>query len=518
MKTFAAEEEETPTVPVLDNIVYPDFTKINFPDDFSASEKKKMISQMTIHFAASVASESVRPKTPKFSFKDIETQHANDVKPIDDPIKDSAESFLKGLFQFRRVREQSRGWESVTFIQKSEATDLTERDDEDDDDMNDANRWTPSKIDLFKDFERIDLDQLRQWARAVWESKNATLESQDGQSLTYARKVLSEFIFASLVPDLQKAIQNAISPSRLWNDGPLVWATLVHRFFPSAVVLRTTILDKMKSATLAEHNNDLSSYCATLLDMNAVVDTSSNLEELVNAFLTQTNLHPSDIVRNHFNAIGLKFFLKTNKYKSFTDLLDNADRIHTLTTSTALPFAVSSANSNKQEQNIAAMAGIIKNQTGSMKKIVAAISQLDNKFKQGFTKKDGNGSRNKWQRRDTSSLPKPTWYTDAPSDPSEVKEFNGNPWYWCATCTRWSTSHSTNGMTHNGKQISKHVGYGDRNKKRNDQSSTGSSGAKKSKPNNSSPVNGLQSLKAELTKQNNSSVLDLIVKNAAGEQ
>jgi hypothetical protein len=273
----------------------------------------------------------------------------------------------------------------------------------------------------------------------------------------------------------------------------------------------------MKSATLAEHNNDLSMYCATLLDMNAVVDTSSNLKELVNAFLTQTNLHPSDIVRNHFNDIGLKFFLKTSKYKSFPDILAKADRIHTLTTSKALPFAVSSSNSSKQDQNIAAMAGILKSQTGSMKKLVAAFSQLDNKVKQGLTKKDGNGSRNnKWQRRDNSSSPKPTWYTDAPSDPSEVKEFNGKPWFWCATCSRWSTTHSTNGMTHNDKQISKHVGYNDRSKKRNDQSSI-TSYAKKSKPNNSSPVNGIQSLKAKLSKQNNSSVLDLIVKNAAGE-
>jgi hypothetical protein len=506
MKNFAVEEE-APPVPVFDTITYPDFSKVAFPATFTPSEKKKLIGQMTVQYAATVASESVRPKTPKFSFKDIETQHANDVKPIDDPIKDNAESFLTGLFQFRRIREQFRGWESATFISKYEATDPSHCDD---DDVDDANKWKTSKIDLFKDFEEIDLDSLQAWAKTVWESPTATLESQDGQSATYARKVFSEFIFASLVPDLQKAVQNAIPTARLWNDGPYVWATLVHRFFPSAVVLRTTILDKMKSATLAEHNHDLSTYCATLLDMNAVVDTSSHLEELVKAFLTQTNTHPSDIVRNHFNDIGIKFFMKKGKHKSLIDILATADRLHTLTTSTALPFAAAGANSNKQEQNIAALAGIIKGQTGSMKKIVAALSQLDNKVKQGFTnkKEQGTNPRNKWQRG--SPLPKPTWFTEAPSDPSEVKEFNSKPWFWCATCTRWSTSHSTNGTTHNDKQIPKHNGFPDK-RKRNDQSS---SPPKKAK---TTPIDGLKSLKAEVHQQQNSSILSLIAKAAVQE-
>ena len=69
----------------------------------------------------------------------------------------------------------------------------------------------------------------------------------------------------------------------------------------------------MKSATLAEHKYDLSAYSASLLDMNAIVDTTSHDEELVTAFLSQTNTHPSDIVRSHFNAMGVKFFLADGK-------------------------------------------------------------------------------------------------------------------------------------------------------------------------------------------------------------
>jgi hypothetical protein len=447
------------------------------------------------------------------SFKDIETQHSNDVKPIADPIKDNQESFLSGLFQFRRAREQFRGWDSATYLSKHQAAN-SDVDSDDDTDMHDANKWKTTKIDLFKDFEKIDIEELKAWAETVWSAPNAMVASQDGQSETYARKVFSEFIFASLVPELQKAIQNSIPVARHWNDGPYVWATLVHRFFPSAVVLRTTILSKMKSVTLAEHKNDLSAYCATLLDMNAVVDTTSHDEELVTAFLSQTNTHPSDIVRNHFHKTGVKFFMNKGKRKSFASLLETADRLHTVTTSPALPFASSSATSSKQERDIIALAGLLKDQTGSMKKIVAALSQLDNKVKQGNQGKNSNGSSGGKTRRDNETT-RPPWKYIAPSDPSEVKEFGGKSFYYCAKCGRWSTTHSTDGLTHNGVSISKHDGSSS-NKKRNVQMKSQSNNTKKSKGPSTS-VNGLQSLKAELQQQNSSSVFDLI-RTAAGGQ
>jgi hypothetical protein len=91
------------------------------------------------------------------------------------------------------------------------------------------------------------------------------------------------------------------------------------------------------------------------------------------------------------------------------------------------------------------------------------------------------------------------------------------PWYWCATCGRWSTTHSTNGLTHNDKTISRHEQGGSPKKKRNDQQSSSQLPSKKSKSSNLSSVNGLQSHKAEINQQNNSSVFDLI-KATAGEQ
>jgi hypothetical protein len=91
-------------------------------------------------------------------------------------------------------------------------------------------------------------------------------------------------------------------------------------------------------------------------------------------------------------------------------------------------------------------------------------------------------------------VPQPTWLTDvhyAPSAPSKVKEFNGKPWFYCTTCGRWLTTHSTNGMTHNGKNIPKHNGTSFK-KKRDDQSSPSASASKKYKSDKSAPVNGIK--------------------------
>ena len=112
---------------------------------------------MAVQYAATIASESARKSLHHVSYKDIDAQHSNDIKPIDVKIKDDVDSFLNGLFQFCRAREQLRGWESATYIIKHEAT-CTNIGSDNDSNEDDANKWTPTKIDLFKDFEHIHLD------------------------------------------------------------------------------------------------------------------------------------------------------------------------------------------------------------------------------------------------------------------------------------------------------------------------------------------------------------------------
>jgi hypothetical protein len=294
--------------------------------------------------------------------------------------------------------------------------------------------------------------------------------------------------------------------------------TLVYHFFPSPVALKTTLLHKMKTATLSGHNNDLKAYCVTLLNMAAVIDTLMHNEELITAFLTQINSHLSDIARAHFNHIGLQYYMKHDSKKfSFASILGNANHLHTITTSPALPFTASAASASKSQEHITALAGMLQKQNGAMHKIITAVSQIDNRVKQGLALHNKSNSSNK-KCSPNGPHEDPPFMKDVPTDPSEVKDWNSKPWYYCATCGHWSTTHSTNSLTYkNGKEIVKHDGSSpckkyDNQQSFSPQSTTSSKKAKASK----GPIAGLQSLQAKLKTQNSSPLFDLVQATAAG--
>ena len=75
-----------------------------------------------------------------------------------------------------------------------------------------ANKWTATNIDLFKDFEKFNLPQMKAWAEdAVWTNMDAELAAANCQSTIYTHKAFTKFIFGSIVPSLQKSIQNSIT-------------------------------------------------------------------------------------------------------------------------------------------------------------------------------------------------------------------------------------------------------------------------------------------------------------------
>jgi hypothetical protein len=132
--------------------------------------------------------------------------------------------------------------------------------------------------------------------------------------------------------------------------------------------------------------------------------------------------------------------MNPDKEQSLMHLLDAADYLHTVTTSPALPFAASVATSSKLEQNIAALAGILQANMGSLKKVITHVSQLDNKVCQGFQSVKKSGSPGSSNGSTCGNKQMPPWKYKASMDSKEVKEFATRTWYWCATCGHWSTT------------------------------------------------------------------------------
>jgi len=89
---------DTNDEPTSINITLPDFSQVKLPDSLRECDKKSLLEKMAIQYATTIASESARKKSRHVSYKDIDAQHSNDIKPIDAPIKDDVDSFLNGLF------------------------------------------------------------------------------------------------------------------------------------------------------------------------------------------------------------------------------------------------------------------------------------------------------------------------------------------------------------------------------------------------------------------------------------
>ena len=194
----------------IDNL--PDFKAISLPDDITPAERNKIIHQMTIAYAANLASNTTKSSTPKISIHDIETQCSHDIKLIDNIIEDTMDSFLQGLFQFCHAHEQLCSLTSTTYMVLNTTTTI-EVSSNDNNDENNANKWTAMLIDLFKDFKKICLSTMNKWAESVWTVDDATLKASNGVSETYVHRAFSEFIFTSVASNLQKSIQNLISNS-----------------------------------------------------------------------------------------------------------------------------------------------------------------------------------------------------------------------------------------------------------------------------------------------------------------
>ena len=299
-------------------------------------------------------------------------------------------------------------------------------------------------INLFKDYEKIHPSTMKECAESVWTSDDATLAASNGQSETYAHRAFSKFLFASVTYNLQKSVQNSISNSHLWNDGPLlVWAVLIYHFFPLPVALKVMILDKMKSATLAQHKNTSSPTAWPWWIWMQWLIPQLTLRNLWLPFsLRWIIIQVESSSKWHFNHIRLKFFMKPNKMQLLTQLLNTANHLHIMTTLPALPFTAFVAMSSKLEQNITALASILQSNIGSLKKVIVHVGQLNNRIKQGF--KTTKTASNSNKMRGGNNWPVPTWINEAPTNANGIKEFkNKKDWIYCATCGHWLTTHWT---------------------------------------------------------------------------
>ena len=359
-----------------------------------------------------------RPSPSKVSFKDVLAVTKHDTTGLEVKISNNAESFLRGLFAIRRRRKDFPAWSDATFVQLQD------------------NATAPViKIDLLSDFHKVTSTSVTTLAVAAWNVPLASTLAMDGESNLYIRKSFANFLFASLDESFTRILQNSV-PDELWNDGPVIWMHLVFHVFPSAAVFNSSL--KASLGSLSVIGTDYPSYITRLREGLILLQQQPN-EEIVNGFLVQMSLHPSSIVRSHFEQRGVAFILQSPERKTLNEMMTEADAYHTIAFDKSLPFA--KAKASKQDSSspdIIALATAISANQDALAKVMGMVSEVDGNFT-NYRKNQGD------KKQKAGFKSQPTWFTTKPDDPKQVKEFNNKKWNWCETCGRWSTTHSTNG-------------------------------------------------------------------------
>ena len=199
LKTFCQTEPPI-QLSTIDLESIPDFTKLPFPEHLRRSQKDQMVHDSIVAYATNLATDAVKCSTLKISFHDIDTQHSKDVKPIDNLIKDDIDSFLQGLFQFRRTRAQLCRWTSATYLVMHQAVNSDINSDDDGKEY-DKNKWTLTNINLFKDFEKFNLPQMKAWLKMYGIRQMLTLlPPMNKAPFTLVKPSLNSFLVQLFLP------------------------------------------------------------------------------------------------------------------------------------------------------------------------------------------------------------------------------------------------------------------------------------------------------------------------------
>jgi hypothetical protein len=334
-------------------------------------------------------------------------------------------SFCAALSALRRRRDQFAIWRTLLTV------DYTP-------DLPTVTNPTVTDLDLLQHLHTVPYAVSLDAAKALW------LPSSDPQSIDslvldpredlFARKTLATLLLSSCTTDFASWLQQSlVNKPILINDGPLLWALIVWRIFPTAVLYSQHVEKLIKSITLSAHKNVLPNFTCAVREYTLFIPETIIAQSAVLHVLDQLSCHPHSVIRDHFRNINTHYLIGVLPPRKLTDYLSEADRLSTAVTSGAFPSLSNTPSAT--DDKLLALASLVETHQGSLTKLYSLFT------KQKTSTDDPRNERRRLDRDAIAKLPKPPFYNTTPSDPNEVKSFNDKPWYYCAECGRWTTSH-----------------------------------------------------------------------------
>ena len=324
------------------------------------------------------------------------------IKPLYDSSEEKLIPFLTKIILYR----QHEGWAPATFITIAD-----------------------KKYNLTTHFALLTNNDMHLAMTAHWESEDVDKDKHTVGHSTYNARLLSMVIMNSITDEFMITLIHKV-PTILRNDGTyLLWA-VSHNIHRNNGAFHEHIRDKIRTATLAQHDNNIIKYIMYVKNHLKMITPVSGNNSTENGLLTyilrqlkQCSVH---LFQEYIRTLHVAFQEGKHLTMTPTTLLSNVeDKIRALkhTSEWTIDEAVSTP----------AMALVSTSAPPSVLKEL--LKQQTSLLSKPLEKQ--KGSQNTYN----------DWKYKAPANLQDIRRFNGKIFRWCTKCNngqgQWASAHDT---------------------------------------------------------------------------
>jgi hypothetical protein len=312
------------------------------------------------------------------------------------------------------IRRQDEGWAPATYISIQNKT-----------------------YDLTVEFAHVTEADVTSIAKQRWTSPTVDIDKHTVGHDTCHARLLAKCLMASISSDLILILLNHI-PSKYRNDGTYVLWTITNNIYRNNVAFVESIREKIYTATITHHNNDVEKYLVYIKNNLRMITSSSPSKRTHNGLITYILRQ----LKHHTNAPFLRYIQdlhidyqegKLPKYTPLKLIQAVEDKIRVLKHAEVWDSVGTSETPAMALNSTMTISDQLKEFLANH--ISTELKKLNDKDSAG---KDGK-SRHRFQHQD--------WMFIGPSNPSDMKTVNGRNYNWRAKCNRgngqWVQSHTT---------------------------------------------------------------------------
>jgi len=326
------------------------------------------------------------------------------IKPLYNGSEENLIPFLTKL----ELHRQHEGWASATFVTVA-----------------------GKKYDLTTHFALLTEADMQAATTDLWSSPDVEKEKHTVGHLTYNARLLSIVLMNSITDDFMTTLIHKV-PTALRIDGTYLLWSVSHNIHRNNVAFHEHIREKIRTATILQHDNDITKYIITIKNQLRMITPLSGSTSAENGLLTyilcQLKLCNVHLFQEYIRTLHVAFQEGKHPNMTPTSLLSEVeDKIRVLKHASEWtldePVATPAMSLVTTSSTTSSLEELLKQQT-------ALIAKLLQAQKGGHGQNTYNDCKHK-----------------APANLNDIRRYNGKIFRWCTKCNngqgQWASAHDT---------------------------------------------------------------------------